>query len=289
MVKLNKIVIAWVIISTLILAVIIQVISYGPGNNLPDKLTTTDQGKQVTTFSETLLSAIQRGDLAELSKYYSRNFNNKEANDLVSSAIRFHQPTQSPDSIQLIRLNISSIQDNDSKETIIKEATIQYQFKSNWYLENLAYAQRGNAMQLLNYSFNKLPNSLQKINEVVLSETSVLQYFALATTIMIFMIIIFALFKCIIATNLKRKWLWIIFILVGFFQFNFNWTTQAFTINPLFFQVLGAGFYRASRYTPLMLSFSIPLGAIMFLIKSLYSRIRAHNTCQSITKHINSK
>jgi hypothetical protein len=64
-----------------------------------------------------------------------------------------------------------------------------------------------------------------------------------------------------------RKWLWILFIALGFLKLQLNETTGAWTIQPLYFLLLGAGFTKAAPATPLFLSVAFPLGAVLFLLK----------------------
>ncbi len=67
----------------------------------------------------------------------------------------------------------------------------------------------------------------------------------------------------------KRKWLWIVFIPFGFGRLSFNWTTGRVLFNPLsvHFQLLGAAAVKHGLYAPWIISISVPLGAIVFLIR----------------------
>jgi hypothetical protein len=67
-----------------------------------------------------------------------------------------------------------------------------------------------------------------------------------------------------IRSRIRRKWLWIIFILLGFVQFRFDWSTGHFDVQPISFALFGAGAFRPSAYAPWVLNFAIPVGAIIF-------------------------
>jgi hypothetical protein len=63
----------------------------------------------------------------------------------------------------------------------------------------------------------------------------------------------------------KKKWLWLIFIVVGIGKLFVNWTTGQVFFTPLAIQLPPAG-ANAQLYGPWLVYVSIPLGAIIFLI-----------------------
>lgn len=79
--------------------------------------------------------------------------------------------------------------------------------------------------------------------------------------------VISVLAACLRTRIAKRKWLWMIFIALGFVQFTFNWTTGGLGVQPVSMLLFGAGFVRAGPYGPLILQLAIPVGAIVFLAK----------------------
>lgn len=79
------------------------------------------------------------------------------------------------------------------------------------------------------------------------------------------MLILVALIVCI-RSRIRRKWLWIIFILLGFVQFRFDWSSGQFNVQPASLMLFGASFMRLGPYAPWILGFAIPVGAITFLL-----------------------
>jgi hypothetical protein len=71
---------------------------------------------------------------------------------------------------------------------------------------------------------------------------------------------------CIRTPIPRRKWLWIIFILVGFGQFELNWTTGDARLK-LGIQLLGAAATWLGPYAPMILSVSLPVGAAVFWMR----------------------
>jgi hypothetical protein len=62
----------------------------------------------------------------------------------------------------------------------------------------------------------------------------------------------------------RRKWLWILAVLVGVGRVSFNWTTGEIGLQPFQALLLGAAWFQPF-YGPLILSASPPLGALAFL------------------------
>lgn len=87
--------------------------------------------------------------------------------------------------------------------------------------------------------------------------------FVLAILIPLFSL--FALIQCI-RTKVRRKWLWILFILFSFGSISLNWGTSDLHFTLVQFQLFGAGCGQGVG-GPWMLTIGFPLGAIWFLAK----------------------
>lgn len=67
--------------------------------------------------------------------------------------------------------------------------------------------------------------------------------------------------------GVKRRWLWAIGSALGLGQFTLNWTTGAWGVRPLGFLLLGSAAFKASPFDAWMLSFSLPVVAVIFLLR----------------------
>jgi hypothetical protein len=63
-----------------------------------------------------------------------------------------------------------------------------------------------------------------------------------------------------------RKWPWVLFVALGFGQLAVNWTTGEWALNLLSVQVFSAS-ATAAPYGPWILAVSLPVGAIVFLLR----------------------
>lgn len=163
-----------------------------------------------------------------------------------------------------------------SKRTV----TLAYEWSSPkaWFAGHLVWQEIGGRRVVYGLQMNPLPAPLEKLNSFSLFDKGLGHWIFLILAILNPLLILWALIACIRAKIPKRKWLWGLFIIVGFFKLNLNWTTgelsgfisqstEGFKINPISLQLFGSGYYRASDYTPWVISTSLPLGAIIFLLR----------------------
>lgn len=161
--------------------------------------------------------------------------------------------------------------------------TYQIQFPKSWALASVIVDKAGSELFLLGIQLNPLEASLGEINAFTLTGKSLLHYLFLAIVIFIPLFLIYTV-VLIIRSNVRRKWLWILFVFLGICQFSLNWTTGEFGFQPIYFHVPSVGLYRPGLYAPWFLFASLPIGAIIFLIKrkKLESRHLAQQSDEGI-------
>jgi hypothetical protein len=103
--------------------------------------------------------------------------------------------------------------------------SFEYQFPSKWLLINVATQKKGGVSTIIGFNVYPLSDSLENINRFTLTGKNLLQYATLAFAILIPLFILSVLVLCIRTKMTKRKWLWIIFILLGIGRLTVNWTT----------------------------------------------------------------
>jgi hypothetical protein len=144
--------------------------------------------------------------------------------------------------------------------------TYQIHFSKSWVLADAIVEKAGGNLSLLGFHVNPLPASWGEINAFTLAGKSPLHYLFLATVLFLPLFLIYMV-VLIVRAKVKRKWLWIPFMFVGICHFSLNWTTGELGFQPIYFHIPGVGMYRAGLYGPWALFASIPIGAIIFLIK----------------------
>jgi len=135
--------------------------------------------------------------------------------------------------------------------------------------------------KLQNISINKFDVSPSEATKFTLKGKGVKHYSVLALAFIVPLFIIFMLVKCIRTKGLRRKWLWIIFILVGVYGITFNWyngdlATTFFgrsanggvTFEFISLNLLGVSISKTGPLAPWLFEIGFPLGAVLFWFKS---------------------
>ena len=146
--------------------------------------------------------------------------------------------------------------------------TYQYGYQDRWVLVNVAFRTLPNGTNDifgLNV-YNPMDRPLQEVHKFTFEAKGLLHYIFLVSCTLVPLFILTTLIVAIRTKFKKRKWLWIIFILVGIVQFSLNWTTGQIGFKILNFQLFGSGAFTVSAYAPWILSFSLPIGAFLFWI-----------------------
>jgi hypothetical protein len=165
-----------------------------------------------------------------------------------------------PLSLELVGCNVFSTP--EKRRSIL---TYQYQFTNAWVLAAVTIDTVGKNKKVFGVYVTPIPKSLGELNAFTLTGKGAKHYVLLAVAIIVPIFIIWNIVLCA-RSKIRKKWLWIIFILIGITKLNLNWTTGQIGFQPIAFQIPGAGMAKMGLYAPWILTVSIPLGAILFLI-----------------------
>jgi hypothetical protein len=144
--------------------------------------------------------------------------------------------------------------------------TFEYQFDAGWALADMTIATDGDQRTIEGLHVYREKQSLEQANAFTLRGKSPLHYAVLALACVIPLFCLYALVMCVRTPMRGRKWLWILFILFGVVTVGFNWTTGAFSVQPISVLLFGASCF-APLYGPWTLSVAFPLGAVWFLLR----------------------
>lgn len=168
-------------------------------------------------------------------------------------------PNREPTSVKLV--GFQTFQSSDTKTVNI---TFEYNFDDKWLLANVALQEQQGKKSVIGFNINPITDSLQNQNKFTLTGKGPIQYAILVAAITSILITLYSIIVCARTKFPKRKWLWILFILVGFGKVTVNWTTGEWAFAPISIQLFSAS-ATAMLYGPWTIGASLPLGAILFL------------------------
>jgi hypothetical protein len=219
--------------------------------------------KDDDAFAHRFLDAVRTGDYAAADQMLDASLRGeKSASGLhdLNGVLAHGEPV----SVEIIGCNIFT---NASPQGMTRTTNLSYQihFPDSWAAGNVIVGHPSGGMSVLGSRFQPIPDSLEVLNRFTFAGKSLPHYLVFTACIAVPVFILVTLMMCI-RSPIRRKWLWIVFILLGFIQFRFDWTSGQFQVQPISFALFGAGAFRLSPYAPWILSFAIPIGAIIFLL-----------------------
>lgn len=174
-------------------------------------------------------------------------------------------PPQEPIAIKVVGVQTFTATTNGETSTTTN-ITFEYEFSDRWLLANIATQKTETGFSIVGFRINPIPDSLENTNRFTLSGKEPLHYLVLTLAVIIPIFIIYTLVLCVRTKMEKRKWLWILFIIIGIGQFTINWATGQWAFSPFSIQILGVGAF-APLFGPWILTVSVPIGAIVFLLR----------------------
>ena len=172
---------------------------------------------------------------------------------------------------ELISIEIVGVNVLRTKNKTRNSLTYQLQFKDAWLLAIVTVDDISGNQKIYRFQVKTIPKSLEEINAFTFSDKSFRHYIILLIAIGIPVFIICMVVLCI-RTKMKRKWLWIIFMLFGFGRYSFNWTSGQMGFTPIAIQLIPTSVFKHGLYAPWIIYISVPIGALLFLFKRLKIR-----------------
>jgi hypothetical protein len=171
-------------------------------------------------------------------------------------------PTGTPSAVHLVASNITG-----RGETRRTSMSFQYQYPDRYLLADIVVERKAGAPVVTGVQIRPLAEPLERVNRFTFAGKGRAHYAALAAAAAV---IAFVLWTFVVALRTPvpgPKPLWLLFVLVGFVEVVFNWSTGTWSVAPTGIQPLGSWLSKASPFAPLFVTTSIPVGAIVFLVQ----------------------
>ena len=141
---------------------------------------------------------------------------------------------------------------------------LEYQYHSQWMLADISTHEQDGVRLISGLHAKSEPASLQAQNQFTWSGKTPLHFIFLGICLFVILFDLWILIRCIRTKVPGRKWLWILFIVVGILRVSLNWTSGELSYRLLWLSFPIAGSSQ-SLFDAMYFYFSIPIGAIAFL------------------------
>lgn len=170
-------------------------------------------------------------------------------------------PAGKPDTIKLVGANI-----NMGGGARTSDITYQYTFGKRYFMVNCATSTGVSDRHIVGLNVQELEFPIEEQAGFSLKDKTPAQYALLIAAVLFAVLTLVALILCVLEKGLQRKWLWIIFILVGIGQLSVYWNAGAWKFAAAHLTLFSAG--AVSRgYGGWVVSIGLPVGAAVYLIR----------------------
>lgn len=168
-------------------------------------------------------------------------------------------PPGDPESVKVVGAHISN-----GPAPSRRDISFEYQFPNRWLLVTVVVQKKAEGYTLAGLNVLPLADSLENLHRFTFAGKGATHILILSLAVCFFALSVYVFVLCAQTKNVRAKWLWLLFILVGMGRFAINWTTGEFTFNLFSFQIPSCS---ASRplYGPWTVAAYLPIGAMAFL------------------------
>jgi len=206
------------------------------------------------------IDSMRHGNLEEIEASLDPGLKGAEAHAQLLKMVSTLPPRE-PDAVKLVGAHKSI--DNGVHSANL---TYQYSYGTRHFMINCAWRIDGERRVILGLQVKPLSASLDEISRFELGGKSALQYGVLIAALVFLGMSLVALIRCIMEKGLRRKWLWIIFILFGIGQLSVDWNSGAWEFSPLHLLLFSASAV-SPGYGPWVVSIALPVGAAWYLLR----------------------
>ncbi|OCQ23857.1 hypothetical protein A7985_07930 [Pseudoalteromonas luteoviolacea] len=216
--------------------------------------------KEESSFAKDYLDQLRLKNYEYIKAQMHPELLNKATIEELEELSRFF-PDGEPLKTELMGFNIHTINSIWSANF-----SFESQFQVDWSVASVSMTKEDGKLLVTGFHVYRTNESQKVLNAFGNVELSVTRLVLLVLTIAtpIFMVVTcFFVYR----TPIEKKWRWYVLSFVGIGAVFMNWTTGEIVTKIATIKLLGVGASAASEFAPLIFTFTIPIGAIIFWIK----------------------
>jgi hypothetical protein len=222
-----------------------------------------------TVEARRIADTLAHGDVAAVAARLDESQRTPDPeNSLKLLAAQF--PQRSPIDVRLVGYQTHAVKVVGGSATTVSNVTFESRYDGSYVVTNVVLRSVDDGeRRIIGLHAQALRDSLGVLNAFSLGNKGFVHYVFLLVMSAVAVTVLTALVSWFRRRHVtRRKWWWLLAILVGPFKLSINWSTGALAIQALTIQLFGVSAVRDGLVGPWILSFSIPAGAIAFMINA---------------------
>jgi hypothetical protein len=232
------------------------------------------------TFARAYLENIRQRRFEQIENDLDPGASNSNAHDnLAKMAAVF--PQRAPASTKLVVARVIHHADSSTTSNLVFEYGFALAAQpiggtsdlnsGEWLLAEVVVQTVGSKRTVERLTLTPIPEPLEAVNAFTLEGKGFSQNAGLLLAIFVVGFSTYAFVQCIRAKGLRKRWVWLVLILIGVCKFTVNWTTGEWFFTPLAIDFIPSQMF-CTPYGPWIVSVGIPLGAVAFLLREQYQQ-----------------
>lgn len=237
------------------------------GCSSPNSYEILDKFKPADKFARTFIDKILSGNADSALAYIDPESLNDNARQFVTNACHNLNGTQ-PTKYNVVEESFNTVNVFNKGETSTYRMGYEYVFDKGNVLFTMTIKEQNGKLTIIGFNGEILPSPLSELTKFTFEGKNILHYlfFIFAILIPIFILITFV-FMLRSRMTVTKKIIWgALILLITFPQFIINWGNGVCDFHLLNFSILGFGFAKPILYSAWLVSFNLPVGAIIFLV-----------------------
>lgn len=238
------------------------------GCNSPKELPVYDSAKPADKFSRTFIDKIITGQTESAIADIDPEVLNDEAKDFITNASN-NIDGATPKKYRVLEVNWASGYSTKTGKYTNYRLGYEYEFEKGNILFRTVINEKDGKFWVTSFNGEFLPAPVSELTKFTLTGKSVLHYIFLVFCILVPLFILTTLIMMLFSKiTTKKKIIWaLIILLISLPKFLINWGDGQLDFSLLNISLLGSGFNKPTLYSPWLLSFHIPIGAIVYWFK----------------------
>ena len=145
--------------------------------------------------------------------------------------------------------------------------TFEHRYPDSWLLGSVQLRKKEDETRLIGIRVQLAPKSIEEQSRFTLEGKSAVHWTVLVLAVLIPLFVVVTLVQCRRTPIARRKWLWMLLILLSVTQFAFDWSTGVYRFQPVYVGLLGMGVLKSGPYANWVFTLAFPLGAVIFWLR----------------------